>query len=184
MSPVLIKEEVIDSRAAKFGKLVIERHFQMPNGRVYPIVCVSSADIVPVIILALTEHNTMFLVNQFRFGINSFLLELPGGCPKPGQSPRDAVKMELLEEAGVEATGIEILPDTMPFNPALEDNAAMAVIATGCRVTSRQSLDETEMAGVHEVTIPEFRAMVRSGLIKDCKTIAVTYRALEHLKLL
>jgi ADP-ribose pyrophosphatase len=89
--------------------------------------------------------------------------------------------MELLEEVGVEAGKIEILKEIMPLNPALEDTAAMAIIATDCRRVSKQSLDDTEVAEVREVTIIEFKNMVRSGEIRDCKTIAVTYRALEYL---
>jgi 8-oxo-dGTP pyrophosphatase MutT (NUDIX family) len=138
----------------------------------------------PFIVFALTEHGNVFLVNQFRFGINGWVLELPGGCPKLGQTWEDVARAELLEEAGVEASEMKIIGRPMPFNPALENTRFTAVLATGCKVVMPQNLDSAEMIIVAEISVESFREMLKKGEITDAKTVAIGYLALDHLGLL
>ena len=182
--PVLVEDKILDARGAKFGKTIIERHFRMPDGKVFQILCVDDSGIVPVIIFPLTSKQTILLVHQFRFGINRSVYELPGGCPKPGQSWEDTANAELLEEIGAKASSLEIIGNPIPFNPALENNRAVPVLAKGCQIIKSQCLDETESGTVLEVTIPQFRSMVKLGEIVDAKTIAISYLALDQLDLL
>src|SRR5258706_8400600 len=50
--------------------------------------------------LALTTHDMVLLVRQFRPGPEAILLELPGGGVSPGEDPALAAARELLEETG------------------------------------------------------------------------------------
>jgi ADP-ribose pyrophosphatase len=182
-APVLVDERVLDDRATIFGKQIVERDFRMSDGSVLPVLCVINLGMSPVIVFALTERRTVFLVNQFRFGINGWVLELPGGCPKPGQNWEDATRAELLEEIGAEARDVKVIGE-MALNPVLGDICFSAVLATGCRVVCSQDLDSTETMTVVEVSINEFREMLKKGEITDAKTVAVGYLALDHLGLL
>lgn len=183
-APVLVRERVLDDRSAQFGKTVVERDFRMPGGNVVPILCISSPGMDPFIVFALTTRGTIFLVNQFRFGINGFVLELPGGCPKPGQTWEDVARTELLEETGVEASKMRVIGEPIAFNPSLENTRFTAVLATGCRVVRPQDLDSSETMTVKEITIGKFREMLKKCEITDAKTVAIGYLVLDHLGLL
>lgn len=184
-APVLVEERTLDDRAARFGKQIVERDFRMPDGKVFPILCVTSPGMDPVIVFAVTEdEQTVFLVNQFRFGVNDWVLELPGGCPKTGQTWEDVARAELLEEVGVEARKMRVIGAPMAFNPALGNVRFTAVLAIGCKVARSQDLDSTEVMTVREIPVLKFRKMLKRGEITDAKSVAIGYLALDHLGLL
>lgn len=183
-TPMLIEERILDDRAAKFGKQVVERDFRMPDGSVIPILCLANSGKDSNMIFALTERGTVFLVDQFRFGINDWVLELPGGCPKLGQTWEDASRTELLEEVGAEARDMEIIGTTMRLNPATENTCFNAILATGCEVVRAQNLDSTEVMNVVEVPVEKFREMLKKGEITDARTVVTGYLILDHLGLL
>ncbi len=186
--PVFNGETVISEEYARFGKKVVVRSFETSDGKVLGFLCTVNPHADPAIIFAVTDHGTVFLVDQFRHATRAFEMELPGGCLKPGQTWEDAwektARAELREEVGVEATEMRVIGGRMPFNPALEDNYFRAVLATGCRVVQEQKLDDTEVMTIREVSLSEFRNMLRAGQITDAKTIAVGHLALDHLGLL
>ncbi|TSC64441.1 MAG: NUDIX hydrolase [Parcubacteria group bacterium Gr01-1014_91] len=183
-APVFLGERVIDDRFARFGKRIVERDFKMPDGRVLPILCVSNSGMNPSIIFALTARETIFLVKQFRFGTNDWVLELPGGCQASGGGWEEVAKAELLSEVGVEAESMKVIGEPMPVDPALGNAGITAVLATGCRVVRPQELDGAETMSVTEVTVKRFREMLKKGEITDTKTVAVGYLAMDHLGLL
>ncbi len=183
--PVLVAERVVDDRAARFGKIVIERDFQMPNGSIASFICVASPEIGPsILIFPLTTQRKVLLVNQFRFATNEWTLELPGGRLKPGQSWQEATKDELLEEVGAEVKKMKIIGNPIPNDPALQTTYFNVVLAKGCKVVKSQNLDSTEVMTVVEFSIKKFREMLKKGKITDAKTVAAGYLVLDHLKLL
>ena len=61
-----------------------------------------------VAILARTENGTFPLVRQFRPAVNAYTWELPAGLIDNGQSPEQAARAELKEEAGLDP--VELIP--------------------------------------------------------------------------
>jgi 8-oxo-dGTP pyrophosphatase MutT (NUDIX family) len=60
----------------------------------------SPADKHSVLVVALTPDKKLVLVRQYRFPVESFAVELPGGVVDPGESASEAVGRELLQETG------------------------------------------------------------------------------------
>lgn len=183
-TPVFIEERVIDDRFTRFGKRVVERDYRMPNDTVFPILCITSPGMDPSIVFPVTKNKTVLLVNHFRFATNEWTLELPGGCPEPGQDWKTCAQMELLQEVGAEAETLQVIGKPLPVNPALQGVYFTAVLATGCTIVKSQSLGSTEIMTVKEIPIGEFRHMLKNGEITDTKTVAIGYLALDHLGLL
>jgi len=187
-APEFVGERVIDDRYARFGKTIAEFDYRMPDGKVLPFLCAVNSGADPAIIFAVTDDRSVFLVNQFRFATKKFVLELPGGNLKRGQSWEEswekAAKAELLEEVGVVASELKVIGERMPFNPAFETACFRAVLATGCRVVGPQDLDDTEVMAVQKIPVEKFREMLKNGEITDAKTVAIGYLALDHLGLL
>lgn len=79
-----------------------------------PFYCLRMADYVAVV--ALTQHQTVLLVRQFRSAVQKRTLELPAGHVDAGESPEQAAIRELEEETGYQTQRIELIgvlnPDT------------------------------------------------------------------------
>lgn len=78
-------------------------------------------------VLALTPDHHLVLVRQFRFGIDEFSVEIPGGVMDPGEDPIAAGLRELQEETGYVGTKARLLGSVHP-NPAMQNNRCHLVL--------------------------------------------------------
>jgi ADP-ribose pyrophosphatase len=82
-------------------------------------------------VVALDADGRVLLVNQYRHPVRRRLDELPAGLlDKDGESPLDAAKRELVEEAGVSAREWHVLVDLNP-SPGMSDEAIRIYLARG-----------------------------------------------------
>ena len=65
-------------------------------------------------VLALTPDARLVLVRQFRFGIDDFSLEIPGGVIETGEDPVAAGLRELREETGYGGRADRLLASSIP----------------------------------------------------------------------
>jgi len=106
---------------------VDEVRFEPPDGReARAFYCIRAIDWINVI--PVTADGNVLLLRQFRFGVEDFTLEIPGGMCDPGESPREAAARELLEETGHEAGELIELGWVHP-NPAIQDNRCHSFLA-------------------------------------------------------
>ncbi|MDO8486317.1 MAG: NUDIX hydrolase [Candidatus Staskawiczbacteria bacterium] len=174
--PVLLGEEVL---LEKYGKQAIMRKYDLGEGQVEDFFVFGGK--VSAIIFPLTENQEVIAVRQFRYGADEFILELPGGC-LDGKSLEQTVEEELLEEVGYEPREILYLGSSMFFDPAFFTVDFIPVLAWGCKkVESGHAREPTEIMETALVPLPDWLEMIKSGKIRDSKTLAVTFRALFHL---
>jgi ADP-ribose pyrophosphatase len=129
-------------------------------------------------VLVLTDNNEVILEAQFRPGPNRVLLELPGGFIDGHESPTEAMKRELLEETGYEGQ-VEFV--TTCIDDAYSTMLRSCFVATHCKKTADQHLDDSEFIKVHLVPLEKFKQILRSGQMTD---VEVGYLGLDFLKLL
>jgi len=72
----------------------------------------------------------VLLIRQYRFGIEEFTLEIPGGMCDPGESPLKAAERELSEETGHRANSMAEIGWVHP-NPAIQSNRCYTFLAKG-----------------------------------------------------
>jgi len=89
-------------------------------------------------VIALTPDHQLVLVRQFRFGIDGFSLEIPGGVMEPGEDPVTAAQRELREETGYTGARARVLGRVHP-NPAIQNNRCHLVLVEDARRTTRRS---------------------------------------------
>ena len=144
--------------------------FQHPKrGVKRDFVIVNAPDWVNVI--AHTTDDRLVLVNQFRYGINDFSWELPGGVIERGEDPIIAGVRELLEETGYSGDQVRILASIHP-NPAFIQNHCHLVLVENCRMTHPPAWDPDEEIEVATVPTAEVYERARAGGITHSLVIS------------
>ena len=84
-------------------------------------------------VVALTPDRQLVLVRQFRFGLDDFSVEIPGGVMDPGENAIAAGVRELREETGYIGTAARLLGVVHP-NPAMQNNRChLVLVENACR---------------------------------------------------
>jgi ADP-ribose pyrophosphatase len=125
-------------------------------------VVINSPDWVNVV--ALTPDGQLVLVRQFRFGIDTFSLEIPGGIIERGEDPVVAAVRELREETGY-AGGPARLLGTVNPNPAIQNNRCHLVLVEGATLAGASAWDHHEEIAVSTLPVEEVFARARDGRI-------------------
>ena len=155
----------------------IERvRFERPEGGEEHFYCIEAPDWINVI--PVTADRRVLLIRQFRFGLNDFTLEIPGGMCDPGESPEDAAVRELREETGHAAARMETLGWVHP-NPALQGNRCHTYLAHDVVEVGEQQPDEHEEIEILHAPLDEIPALIREGRITHSLVVAA-FRLLDR----
>lgn len=118
-----------------------------------------------VVVMALTTGRQLVLVRQFRFGINDFSIEIPGGViDRDETDPVAAGLRELREETGYEGRNARHLGCIHP-NPAIIDNRCHIVFVDQCEKTTALAWDEDEEMEVILAPVDRVYKWARTGKI-------------------
>lgn len=132
-----------------------------------------SAMVIPI-----TAHGELVLVEQYRYLLDKVSLEFPGGGVAEHEAPLSAAQRELAEESGYTAA-LEPLGTFNPWN-GVTDETCHVYIADPVRAdTSDARPDATESFLVHHFSRHDFERHIASGRIWDGMTLAAyaLYRA-------
>lgn len=164
-----LKEETINSELVFDGRLVKLRvdTVRLPDGRK------ATREIVvhrgAVAMVPLLNHDKVVMVRQYRQAAGEVLLEIPAGTSEPGEEPHECADRELQEETGYKAGKI-----TEMFSSYLAPGYSSEMLHTFLaedltKVESRS--DEDEFLEVVEIPLDDAVDLIRTGGIKDAKTI-------------
>lgn len=160
-----------------FGRRRIDKvRFRLPNGKeadYYLKIENSSA-----VVVAITKEHQVILVRQYRPGKGQLILDLPGGGIKPGQTPEDAARAELLEETGYMGN-LQFVAQSLP--DAYSTRRSHIFVATDCEKIAEQTLDPQEFVEVVLFSMEQFKAHARSAQLTDADAAML---GLDFLKLL
>jgi len=126
-------------------------------------------------ITPVTDQGRIVMIRQYRFGMDCYTLEIPGGIVDPEDpDPKNGALRELFEETGYRAaTGARCISlGSVQPNPALLNNLAHSYIVGPVRRVSAPELDEHEAIETVELAPEEIPARIASGEIRHALTIA------------
>jgi 8-oxo-dGTP pyrophosphatase MutT (NUDIX family) len=113
-------------------------------------------------VVALTPAQHLVLVRQFRFGINDFSLEIPGGVMDKGEDAITAGLRELREETGYIGTKPRLLGSVHP-NPAMQSNRCHLVLVEDARLEAALDWDPDEEFEIMTKPVEEVYALAHRG---------------------
>ncbi len=122
-----------------------------------------------VAILPLIQKNKLLLIRQFRYSSRGDLWEIPAGTLEKGEAALDCAQRELEEETGYKAKRWMFLT-RFYLAPGIS-NEIMTLYRAQDLLKGRLHLDHDEWIKPKIVTIAKSLQMIRSGLIRDAKTI-------------
>ncbi|KAA0236399.1 MAG: ADP-ribose pyrophosphatase [Acidimicrobiales bacterium] len=136
-----------------------------------------------VVIAPVVDGRTALLVRQFRAAVNGEVLELPAGKrDRPDEPPEDTAGRELAEEVGMAAGKLVRLAEFYN-SPGFCDEYSFLYLATDLSPVppSRQTVEEHHLE-IESIPLADALGLIRSGTIRDAKTIIGLTLAIEHLQ--
>jgi ADP-ribose pyrophosphatase len=109
------------------------------------------------------------MVKQYRLAAESVMLEIPAGMVDHGESPEDAARRELAEEAGIGATEWTKLAEFY-VSPGISTEVIHLYLAEGLSESSADG-DEDEDIVVTRVPLSTAVLMAERGEFRDSKTL-------------
>lgn len=123
-----------------------------------------------VAVLPVLENGDLVMVRQYRYPVGAATLEIPAGKLHSKKDPPPArARAELREETGYTAAGLEKLLVFWP-TPAFSNELLHVYLATGLK-PGAAAPDEDEFIRVETMPLKKVIRLVRTGKIKDAKTI-------------
>ncbi|MCS6873403.1 MAG: NUDIX hydrolase [Pyrinomonadaceae bacterium] len=163
----IFSKQVADCKVFKVFERVVKS-----DDKQIEVYVVENPDWVNVI--ALTENNNLVLIEQFRYGLEEVILELPGGLIDQGEQPEQAARRELLEETGFSAEKWFLLGVSNP-NPAIQNNKIYHFLAVNARKTENPRFDENEYVKTKLIPFEKVLKLIQEGKITHSLVIAAIY---------
>ncbi len=123
-----------------------------------------------VMLVPVRADGLLVLVRQYRYLNRRESIEFPAGGIKAGQSPEEAARAELREEAGLEADRLEEIGQFNPFN-GVTDELCRVSLATGLHEVGAAP-DTTEEFEIVQWSEDRIRRAIAEGSIWDGMTLA------------
>jgi ADP-ribose pyrophosphatase len=161
--------------------LKVERHtIELPDGRIiddWPWIV--SPDFV--LVLPVTEQNTLLLFRQVKYAVEGTSLAPVGGYVEPGEDPMAAAKRELREEMGCEAKAWIAL-GSYPVNGNHGGGNGHLFLALGARTVGPPIIDDLEEMEKTELPVEEVEKKLLQGEVKVLGWSALVALGLLYLK--
>ena len=128
-----------------------------------------------VVIVPIDDDDNVILVRQYRYPVEEALLEAPAGIIEDSELPDDCAQRELQEETGYRSGDMRSLGGFWS-SPGFCTEYMYAYVAKDL-TPSKLEADDDENIQVEKIPLSQIAELIRSGEIKDAKTIAALLMA-------
>ena len=124
------------------------------------------------IVIPLFKDGSLLMVENYRHGVGTDLLGLPGGFIDEDEVPLGAAKRELIEETGYTCNKVNVVLYTWPGRTGQKN---FVVVANGLKKHFRKNGDEPEWIMVLRVSRNKVMQELKRGRIRSALTIAALF---------
>jgi len=162
-------EKTLESKRIYDGRVVSLRvdTVLLPDGNIASREVVEHKGAVAVV--PMLVDGSVILVRQFRQPVGAILSEIPAGTLDKFESAEDCARRELIEETGY-AAGTLILMFSTYLSPGYSNEMLHTFLARDLSPADGRA-DSDEFLEVVTVPLAEAVDMIRTGEIKDAKTV-------------
>ena len=176
-----LREELIESTVVFTGRLVKLRvdKVRLPNGKEAAREVVVHRGAVAVV--PMLDSDTIVMVRQFRQAAGEALLEIPAGTLDPNEPPKFCAARELGEEIGYHPGKLTLMFKSY-MAPGYSTEMLHTFLAQDLSKAQGEP-DADEFIEIVEIPMRDAIDLIRSGEIKDAKTICgvmMTHHLLGH----
>ncbi len=143
-----------------------EDKIELPSGKRKRFAYMERTD--AVIIVPITSTGEMVLIEQYRYTIDEWCLEVPAGGThdKPNESLAEVARDELREETGGVCETLMYV-DYLYSASSLTDEKCHVFLAEGVELSEEPEKEATEKIEVKLVSLKKALALVHAGQMKD-----------------
>jgi ADP-ribose pyrophosphatase len=131
-----------------------------------------------VAVVPFVDAGTILMVKQYRRAVDQVLLEIPAGTIEPGEAPEACARRELEEETGYAAGSLLRLIDQY-LAPGYSSERLTVFVARELTLGEARP-DEDERLEIVRIAASRVFDMIKSGEIRDAKSIAGLLTALHN----
>jgi len=151
---------------------VFEDVVRLPNGLTLDYYRIMK---IPVVTILPIFSDKIVMVNQYRYPIKSYSLELPAGHIKDDETPEACAIRELREETGFTTKKIEKL---LTYNPSTEySNQAYHILLAKDLIQGKTNREKYEIMDVEMLEVETLIKRILDGEITDGRTITTVLLA-------
>lgn len=132
-----------------------------------------------VVLVAITDDKKIVFIKQYRKPVEGVIIEIPAGLVNKGESLKQAARRELKEETGYAAGKIRKVLSAYT-SPGYSTELIHYFLANGLKKESQQ-YDEDEQIEVFLLSLSDAKKKIKTGEIKDNKTIVGIMLADEEI---
>lgn len=167
----------INDKDTGYGKKINVKQYKLPNGMIenfYTDVDGNSVQIFPI-----TEDNHVYMVKQWRPGIEKEQFELPGGGLEDDEDPMLAAKRELKEETTLIGDFVHLGSENYsPYSSGIRH----MFMATNCKKAMKNpDLDPNEFLELKVVSLDDFKKLVLNMEIRGWDLALLGLKKLDLL---
>jgi len=164
-----LKETQLSTEQIYKGSLLDVRRDEvtLPNGKTSAreyIKHPGAACMIPIL-----PDGKIALIKQYRYPVQSEMIELPAGKLDPGEEPEDCARRELEEEIGYSAGKLIFVCNIYPAIGFASEK--MWIYLAEYLVKTTENTDHDEFLEIMPTSLAEAVKMVWDGKITDVKTI-------------
>ena len=173
--------KLLDRTVVHRGRVILSQHsIELPNGDRSLFEVDESIPFAVAVLLA-DSSGMLQITRQYRYPIDQWIYDLPGGGGNVGEEPRAAARRECLEEIGMIPIGLEHL-HTFYSNPGRSAWPVHLYFTRAADSGEANKSDPTEQVHTTSMTVEELDSLIRNGAIVDPSLlIARIYAGLHGL---
>jgi ADP-ribose pyrophosphatase len=123
-----------------------------------------------VVVLPVFSDGRILMIRQYRYAARDYLWELVAGRKDPGENFVQGARRELHEETGYTARKMKKLVEVFP-TPGFVNETMVIFLAQGL-IEGAAAPEEDEQITARKLTLREAERWIRTGKIRDAKSVA------------